>query len=199
MTHSWPPPLSAIHTPGKAEQSKFPFPNKVRHTTSCITMPPAPQNVSYMSQKCVRSLGWGWCHADDLIHVCPSIPCLFPICSPCRATRLLLSYLLAATLMLACGSWVPRHNRKAKQQVYLVGCPDVVPSVGTGWGPWLAPQGTYSCCESRSSCWHPLLLLHLALLAKVFVETIEVRGGFYNTLASAVGDLGVRVYPRPPT
>uniref|UniRef100_A0A8D0KRC3 AF4/FMR2 family member 3 n=1 Tax=Strix occidentalis caurina TaxID=311401 RepID=A0A8D0KRC3_STROC len=34
MTHSWPPPLSAIHTPGKAEQSKFPFPNKVRHTTS---------------------------------------------------------------------------------------------------------------------------------------------------------------------
>ncbi|XP_032908384.1 AF4/FMR2 family member 3 [Catharus ustulatus] len=28
MTHSWPPPLSAIHTPGKAEQSKFPFPNK---------------------------------------------------------------------------------------------------------------------------------------------------------------------------
>uniref|UniRef100_A0A669QIS2 AF4/FMR2 family member 3 n=1 Tax=Phasianus colchicus TaxID=9054 RepID=A0A669QIS2_PHACC len=30
MTHSWPPPLSAIHTPGKAEQSKFPFPNKVR-------------------------------------------------------------------------------------------------------------------------------------------------------------------------
>ncbi|KFW66944.1 AF4/FMR2 family member 3, partial [Pygoscelis adeliae] len=34
MTHSWPPPLSAIHTPGKAEQSKFPFPNKVRHATS---------------------------------------------------------------------------------------------------------------------------------------------------------------------
>uniref|UniRef100_A0A8C4XST7 AF4/FMR2 family member 3 n=1 Tax=Falco tinnunculus TaxID=100819 RepID=A0A8C4XST7_FALTI len=34
MTHSWPPPLSAIHTPGKAEQSKFPFPNKVRHVCS---------------------------------------------------------------------------------------------------------------------------------------------------------------------
>ncbi|XP_074842900.1 AF4/FMR2 family member 3 [Carettochelys insculpta] len=28
MTHSWPPPLSAIHTPGKVEQSKFPFQNK---------------------------------------------------------------------------------------------------------------------------------------------------------------------------
>ncbi|XP_025063003.1 AF4/FMR2 family member 3-like [Alligator sinensis] len=28
MTHSWPPPLSAIHTPGKVEQSKFSFPNK---------------------------------------------------------------------------------------------------------------------------------------------------------------------------
>uniref|UniRef100_A0A7N4PSG9 ALF transcription elongation factor 3 n=1 Tax=Sarcophilus harrisii TaxID=9305 RepID=A0A7N4PSG9_SARHA len=30
MTHSWPPPLSAIHTPGKLEPSKFSFPNKVR-------------------------------------------------------------------------------------------------------------------------------------------------------------------------
>ncbi|KAG7254218.1 hypothetical protein CRUP_011964, partial [Coryphaenoides rupestris] len=29
MTHSWPPPLTAIHTPGKAEQTKFPIPNKV--------------------------------------------------------------------------------------------------------------------------------------------------------------------------
>ncbi|KAI5624814.1 AF4/FMR2 family member 2 [Silurus asotus] len=28
MTHSWPPPLTAIHTPGKAEQTKFPIPNK---------------------------------------------------------------------------------------------------------------------------------------------------------------------------
>uniref|UniRef100_A0A8C7PRG6 ALF transcription elongation factor 2 n=1 Tax=Oncorhynchus mykiss TaxID=8022 RepID=A0A8C7PRG6_ONCMY len=29
MTHSWPPPLTAIHTPGKAEQTKFPIPSKV--------------------------------------------------------------------------------------------------------------------------------------------------------------------------
>ncbi|NXY89843.1 AFF1 protein, partial [Alcedo cyanopectus] len=28
MTHSWPPPLTAIHTPGTAEPSKFPFPTK---------------------------------------------------------------------------------------------------------------------------------------------------------------------------
>lgn len=49
MTHSWPPPLSAIHTPGKAEQSKFPFPNKVRHSASCGNIPPAPHNVSYRS------------------------------------------------------------------------------------------------------------------------------------------------------
>ncbi|XP_026857955.2 AF4/FMR2 family member 2 [Electrophorus electricus] len=28
MTHSWPPPLTAIHTPGKAEQTKFPIPTK---------------------------------------------------------------------------------------------------------------------------------------------------------------------------
>ncbi|NXA32129.1 AFF4 protein, partial [Eudromia elegans] len=28
MTHSWPPPLTAIHTPCKTEPSKFPFPTK---------------------------------------------------------------------------------------------------------------------------------------------------------------------------
>ncbi|XP_027709152.1 AF4/FMR2 family member 1 isoform X3 [Vombatus ursinus] len=28
MTHSWPPPLTAIHTPNTAESSKFPFPAK---------------------------------------------------------------------------------------------------------------------------------------------------------------------------
>uniref|UniRef100_A0A8C3K140 AF4/FMR2 family member 2 n=1 Tax=Calidris pygmaea TaxID=425635 RepID=A0A8C3K140_9CHAR len=30
MTHSWPPPLTAIHTPGKAEQTKFSIPSKVQ-------------------------------------------------------------------------------------------------------------------------------------------------------------------------
>ncbi|KFP06587.1 AF4/FMR2 family member 2, partial [Calypte anna] len=35
MTHSWPPPLTAIHTPGKAEQTKFSIPSKdSQHLTS---------------------------------------------------------------------------------------------------------------------------------------------------------------------
>ncbi|XP_060126411.1 AF4/FMR2 family member 2 isoform X3 [Zootoca vivipara] len=37
MTHSWPPPLTAIHTPGKAEQNKFPISGKAQdpqHLTS---------------------------------------------------------------------------------------------------------------------------------------------------------------------
>ncbi|XP_075043427.1 AF4/FMR2 family member 2 isoform X2 [Mixophyes fleayi] len=35
MTHSWPPPLTAIHTPCKAEQSKFSIPSKdSQHLTS---------------------------------------------------------------------------------------------------------------------------------------------------------------------
>ncbi|KAJ7310442.1 hypothetical protein JRQ81_007359 [Phrynocephalus forsythii] len=37
MTHSWPPPLTAIHTPGKAEQNKFSIPSKAQdsqHLTS---------------------------------------------------------------------------------------------------------------------------------------------------------------------
>uniref|UniRef100_A0A2R8M972 ALF transcription elongation factor 4 n=1 Tax=Callithrix jacchus TaxID=9483 RepID=A0A2R8M972_CALJA len=37
MTHSWPPPLTAIHTPCKTEPSKFPFPTKV-----------SKQNVSFI-------------------------------------------------------------------------------------------------------------------------------------------------------
>uniref|UniRef100_A0A8C4YPK9 AF4/FMR2 C-terminal homology domain-containing protein n=1 Tax=Gopherus evgoodei TaxID=1825980 RepID=A0A8C4YPK9_9SAUR len=44
MTHSWPPPLSAIHTPGKVEQSKFPFANKqspdCQYSDSCELRPP---------------------------------------------------------------------------------------------------------------------------------------------------------------
>uniref|UniRef100_A0A2I3S2H6 ALF transcription elongation factor 4 n=1 Tax=Pan troglodytes TaxID=9598 RepID=A0A2I3S2H6_PANTR len=32
MTHSWPPPLTAIHTPCKTEPSKFPFPTKIFST-----------------------------------------------------------------------------------------------------------------------------------------------------------------------
>ncbi|XP_053110831.1 AF4/FMR2 family member 1 isoform X3 [Hemicordylus capensis] len=37
MTHSWPPPLTAIHTPSTAEPSKFPFPAKEsQHTGSVI-------------------------------------------------------------------------------------------------------------------------------------------------------------------
>ncbi|NXU38200.1 AFF1 protein, partial [Drymodes brunneopygia] len=34
MTRSWPPPLTALNTPTKAEPSKFPFPAKVRHPLS---------------------------------------------------------------------------------------------------------------------------------------------------------------------
>ncbi|NWX53638.1 AFF1 protein, partial [Promerops cafer] len=37
MTRSWPPPLTALNTPTKAEPSKFPFPTKVRHPMSART------------------------------------------------------------------------------------------------------------------------------------------------------------------
>ncbi|XP_062855744.1 AF4/FMR2 family member 2-like [Trichomycterus rosablanca] len=38
MTHSWPPPLTAIHTPSKAEQTKFPLPAKdSQHVTPVYT------------------------------------------------------------------------------------------------------------------------------------------------------------------
>ncbi|NWZ40920.1 AFF1 protein, partial [Brachypodius atriceps] len=38
MTRSWPPPLTALNTPTKAEPSKFPFPAKVRHSLSARTL-----------------------------------------------------------------------------------------------------------------------------------------------------------------
>uniref|UniRef100_A0A8D2J7Q5 AF4/FMR2 family member 3 n=1 Tax=Varanus komodoensis TaxID=61221 RepID=A0A8D2J7Q5_VARKO len=37
MTHTWPAPLSAIHTPGKVEQNKFPLTNKVNSFCFTIT------------------------------------------------------------------------------------------------------------------------------------------------------------------
>ncbi|NWV29648.1 AFF1 protein, partial [Origma solitaria] len=37
MTRSWPPPLTALNTPTKAEPSKFPFPTKVKHPLSART------------------------------------------------------------------------------------------------------------------------------------------------------------------
>ncbi|XP_019390568.1 PREDICTED: AF4/FMR2 family member 4 [Crocodylus porosus] len=37
MTHSWPPPLTAIHTPCKTEPSKFPFPTKESQQSSFAT------------------------------------------------------------------------------------------------------------------------------------------------------------------
>ncbi|XP_014805368.1 PREDICTED: AF4/FMR2 family member 1 isoform X1 [Calidris pugnax] len=36
MTHSWPPPLTAIHTPSTAEPSKFPFPTKGSHHVGSV-------------------------------------------------------------------------------------------------------------------------------------------------------------------
>uniref|UniRef100_A0A2K6V3F1 ALF transcription elongation factor 1 n=1 Tax=Saimiri boliviensis boliviensis TaxID=39432 RepID=A0A2K6V3F1_SAIBB len=39
MTHSWPPPLTAIHTPSTAEPSKFPFPTKKERSPSCMVAP----------------------------------------------------------------------------------------------------------------------------------------------------------------
>ncbi|XP_074849761.1 AF4/FMR2 family member 1 isoform X2 [Carettochelys insculpta] len=36
MTHSWPPPLTAIHTPSTTEPSKFPFPIKESHHVGSV-------------------------------------------------------------------------------------------------------------------------------------------------------------------
>uniref|UniRef100_A0A8C0G8H2 ALF transcription elongation factor 1 n=1 Tax=Chelonoidis abingdonii TaxID=106734 RepID=A0A8C0G8H2_CHEAB len=65
MTHSWPPPLTAIHTPSTAEPSKFPFPIKVKNQQP----PLLPhilfncQNVSCFNSEC--------CHVNENIKPSP--------------------------------------------------------------------------------------------------------------------------------
>ncbi|XP_053735359.1 AF4/FMR2 family member 2 isoform X1 [Synchiropus splendidus] len=52
MTHSWPPPLTAIHTPGKADQTKFPIPNKEpQHVTSGYSQKRGSVAVNKLSTK----------------------------------------------------------------------------------------------------------------------------------------------------
>ncbi|CAO2639145.1 AF4/FMR2 family member 1 [Lemmus lemmus] len=58
MTHSWPPPLTAIHTPSTAEPSRFPFPTKVmnsinhnshkQYDSPCKTHPSSQQGTSML-------------------------------------------------------------------------------------------------------------------------------------------------------
>nr|XP_014351015.1 PREDICTED: AF4/FMR2 family member 1 isoform X2 [Latimeria chalumnae] len=60
MTHSWPPPLTAIHTPSTAEPCKFPFPTKEvqpvpsgfigqkRYDASSKTLPSTQQDASML-------------------------------------------------------------------------------------------------------------------------------------------------------
>ncbi|XP_071615200.1 AF4/FMR2 family member 4 isoform X2 [Heliangelus exortis] len=58
MTHSWPPPLTAIHTPCKTEPSKFPFPTKESQQSSFGTgeqkryNPSAKTSNGHQSKSC---------------------------------------------------------------------------------------------------------------------------------------------------
>ncbi|KAM5338055.1 AF4/FMR2 family member 1 isoform 3-T3 [Glossophaga mutica] len=64
MTHSWPPPLTAIHTPSTAEPSKFPFPtkdsqhissatqNQKQYDTASKTHPNSQQGTSVLWRSC---------------------------------------------------------------------------------------------------------------------------------------------------
>ncbi|NXR01336.1 AFF1 protein, partial [Sagittarius serpentarius] len=62
MTHSWPPPLTAIHTPSTAEPSKFPFPtkesqyvgsvaqNQKQYDTPSETLPSSQPRISVLQE-----------------------------------------------------------------------------------------------------------------------------------------------------
>ncbi|XP_038596609.1 AF4/FMR2 family member 4 isoform X1 [Tachyglossus aculeatus] len=58
MTHSWPPPLTAIHTPCKTEPSKFPFPTKESQQSNFGTgeqkryNPPSKTSNGHQAKSC---------------------------------------------------------------------------------------------------------------------------------------------------
>lgn len=156
MTHSWPPPLSAIHTPGKAEQSKFSFPNKVRDVTMWRH---AFCTSKYILHEVWLSM-WGlWAAADVVLMTFPCV-CYYPLAFSLPTA----SVAVHSLVFIFYGSntdpgvLVTGSLPQGKTQVSLVGCPEVVPSVGTCWGSWPALQGIYSCCKSRSSFSHPVAL-----------------------------------------
>ncbi|XP_051869323.1 AF4/FMR2 family member 4 isoform X3 [Pristis pectinata] len=54
MTHSWPPPLTAIHTPCKAEPSKFPFPTKDLGKQPARVTPEGSSEPSQQNNECME-------------------------------------------------------------------------------------------------------------------------------------------------
>ncbi|XP_067852217.1 AF4/FMR2 family member 4 isoform X3 [Heptranchias perlo] len=54
MTHSWPPPLTAIHTPCKAEPSKFPFPTKDLAKPPARATPEGSSEPSQQNNECME-------------------------------------------------------------------------------------------------------------------------------------------------
>lgn len=164
MTHSWPPPLSAIHTPGKAEQSKFPFPNKVRHSASCRNIPPAPHNMSWLSV-------WGVC-----VPVFPVYSPSFPFLQPQQG------YTVCTSWQQNWWWWGPQvPHGKAKPQS-LVGCPDGVASAeAPDWYLWsqaaVGSQGAPPCIHSSCVIWlHQLRFL---------LKPLRSEEAFTSTLASS--------------
>ncbi|KAA0709164.1 AF4/FMR2 family member 4 [Triplophysa tibetana] len=57
MTHSWPPPLTAIHTPGKAEQTKFPIPAKSAATFLVTNLQPSLRRRSLCDESTSEDTG----------------------------------------------------------------------------------------------------------------------------------------------
>ncbi|XP_078267447.1 AF4/FMR2 family member 4 isoform X3 [Rhinoraja longicauda] len=54
MTHSWPPPLTAIHTPCKAEPSKFPFPTKDLGKQPAKVTPEGSSEPAQQNNECLE-------------------------------------------------------------------------------------------------------------------------------------------------
>ncbi|ETE67524.1 AF4/FMR2 family member 1, partial [Ophiophagus hannah] len=63
MTHSWPPPLTAIHTPSTAEPSKFPFPVKETQQPGSVIQS-QKQCDTPLKTLCVSQQGTSTLHKD---------------------------------------------------------------------------------------------------------------------------------------
>ncbi|XP_053318871.1 AF4/FMR2 family member 1 isoform X2 [Spea bombifrons] len=69
MTHSWPPPLTAIHTPSTAEPTKFPFPTKESQQVPSVKV---NQKQYDSSSKVLPSPQEGTSNLEDDLHISES-------------------------------------------------------------------------------------------------------------------------------
>lgn len=169
--------VSYSHT-RKGRTKQVPLPKQGK--TFSIMQKHSSCTSQYVLTKCVRCLGWGWCHGDDLLNVCvPVFPVYFlsfPFLQPQQGYTVCTSW---QQNWWWWGSQVP-HGKANPQS--LVGCPDGVASAGApDWYLWaqaaVGSQGAPPCIHCSCVIWlHQLRFL---------LKPLRSEEAFTSTLGSS--------------